>query len=228
MILAVIPARSGSKLVKDKNIRPLSGRPLMAWSIKAGLACKTIDQVVVSTDSDKYAQLAKFYGAQVLMRPAKLAQDDTPMIPVLQHALNKNPAELIVLLDPTSPFRTVKDIELCLEKIKQPETDSVVTVTEAEHNPYFIMGTIGQNDYWQYPLVKPDQPLTRRQNAPRVYQLNAGVYVIKTAVIKSGKIFTDKTKAVLMPPERSVHIDTEIDFKYAEWLLKEKYVKVDF
>src|SRR3989344_5764876 len=129
MILAVIPARSGSKLVKDKNIRPLSGRPLMAWSIKAGLACKTIDQVVVSTDSDKYAQLAKFYGAEVISRPANLAQDDSPMIPVLQHALkaNKLPVDLVVLLDPTSPFRTVKDIELCLEKINLPNTDSVVT-----------------------------------------------------------------------------------------------------
>ena len=91
MILAVIPARSGSKSVKDKNIRPLGGRPLMAWSIKAALACKKIDQVMVSTDSEKYAQLAKFYGAEIITRPAVLAADDTPMIPVLQHVLQKNP-----------------------------------------------------------------------------------------------------------------------------------------
>src|SRR3989344_6460854 len=115
MILAVIPARSGSKSVKDKNIRPLGGRPLMAWSIRTAKACKQIDKVVVSTDSDKYAQLAKFYGAEVIMRPAELAQDDTPMIPVLQHALKINPAELLILLDPTSPFRAVSDIEKCLE-----------------------------------------------------------------------------------------------------------------
>ncbi|MFH0942881.1 MAG: hypothetical protein V1810_01780, partial [Candidatus Beckwithbacteria bacterium] len=83
MILGVIPARSGSKSVKDKNIRPLGGRPLMAWSIKAGLACKQIDQVVVSTDSEKYAQLAKFYGAEVINRPVELAEDETPMISVL-------------------------------------------------------------------------------------------------------------------------------------------------
>lgn len=228
MILAVIPARSGSKSVKDKGIKPLGGRPLMAWSIKAGLACKQIDQVVVSTDSDKYAQLAKFYGAEVINRPAELAQDETPMIKVLQHALSTKPADLIVLLDPTSPFRLVKDIEACLGKINEPATDSVVTVTEAEHNPYFIMGTVSHNDYWQFPLVKTKQPIIRRQDAPKAYQLNAGVYVIKKALIEAGKIFTDKTKAFVMPIERSVHIDTKMDFKFAEFLLKEGYVKLDY
>jgi CMP-N-acetylneuraminic acid synthetase len=228
MILAVIPARGGSKSVKDKNIRPLGGRPLMAWSIKAGLACKQIDQVVVSTDSDKYAQLAKFYGAEVINRPAELGQDETPMISVLQQALSVKTADIIVLLDPTSPFRLVKDIDACLEKIKEPATDSVVTVTETEHNPYFIMGTIGGNDYWQFPLIKTDKPIIRRQDAPKVYQLNAGVYVIKKVVIEAGKIFTDKTKAVAMPIERSVHIDTEMDFKFAEYLLKEGYVQLDY
>ena len=228
MILAVIPARSGSKSVKDKGIKPLGGRPLIAWSIKVGLACKKIDQVIVSTDSDKYAQLAKFYGAEVINRPAELAQDKTPMISVLQHVLSVKTADTIVLLDPTSPFRLVKDIEACLEKINEPATDSVVTVTEAEHNPYFIMGTIGRNDYWQFPLVKSDQPITRRQDAPKVFQLNAGIYVIKKAIIEAGKIFTEKTKAVVMPIERSVHVDTEIDFKFAEFLLKEGYVKLDY
>lgn len=228
MILAVIPARSGSKSVKDKNIRPLGGRPLMAWSIKAGLACKQIDKVVVSTDSDKYAQLAKFYGAEVINRPAELAQDETPMVEVLQHALKTYPAEIVVLLDPTSPFRQIKDIETCLEKIKEPETDSVVTVTEAEHNPFFIMGTIDNNDYWQYPLIKTKNLITRRQEAPKVWQLNACVYAIKKETIVQGKIFTLKTKAVIMPPERSVHIDTKLDFKFAEFLLKEGYAKRDY
>ncbi len=228
MILAVIPARSGSKSVKDKGIKPLGGRPLMAWSIKAALACKQIDKVVVSTDSKKYAQLAEFYGAEAIMRPTELAADDAPMIPVLQHALTTIPADLMVLLDPTSPFRLVKDIEACLKKISEPETDSVVTVTEAEHNPYFIMGTIGHHDYWQFPLIKPDQPIIRRQDAPKVWQLNAGVYVIKKAIVEAGKIFTDKTKAVVMPVERSVHIDTKMDFIFAEFLLKENYVQLDY
>lgn len=232
MILCVIPARSGSKSVKDKNIKPLNGRPLMAWSIKATLACKQINKVVVSTDSDKYAQLAKFYGAEVIMRPLELAQDDSSMIPVLQHAVKEiekqgEKIELIVLLDPTSPLRKVADIQKCLELIKQPETDSVITVCETEHNPFYVMGTI-KNDYWQFPLIKPDKEIHRRQDAPKVFRVNAVVYVIKKEVLMAGKIFTDKTRVVEMPQERSNHIDSELDFKYAEFLLKEGYVKLDY
>jgi CMP-N-acetylneuraminic acid synthetase len=229
MILAVIPARSGSKSVKDKNIRPLGGRPLMAWSIKAGLACKQIDQVVVSTDSDKYAQLAKFYGAEVIRRPAELAQDDTPMLPVLQQAVasvEKSGAivSLVVLLDPTSPLRRIKDIDKCLELINLPQTDSVVTICEAEHNPFFVMGTVAK-DYWRFLGQKR---YTRRQDAPKAYRLNAAVYVIKKEVLMAGKIFTDNTRTVIMPPINSSHIDSELDFQYADWLIKEKHVQLDF
>ncbi|MEK7514151.1 MAG: acylneuraminate cytidylyltransferase family protein [Patescibacteria group bacterium] len=227
MILAVIPARSGSKSVKDKNIRPLGGRPLMAWSIKTALACKQIDKVVVSTDSEKYAQLAKFYGAEVIMRPAELATDEAAMIPVLQHALKTYPADLIVLLDPTSPLRNVVDINKCLELIKQPETDSVITICEVEHNPFYVMGVI-KNNYWQFPIAKPEKEIHRRQDAPKAYRVNAAVYIIKKEILMAGKIFTDKTRTVEMPQERSSHIDSELDFKYIEFLLKEKYVKSDF
>jgi len=229
MILAVIPARSGSKSVKDKNIRPLGGRPLMAWSIKAGLACQQIDKVVVSTDSDKYAQLAKFYGAEIIRRPAELAQDDTPMLPVLQQAVasvEKTGAvvSLIVLLDPTSPFRRIKDIDKCLELINLPQTDSVVTICEAEHNPFFVMGTV-KKDYWRFLSQKH---YTRRQDAPKAYRLNAAVYVIKKEVLMTGKIFTDNTRTVIMPSINSSHIDSELDFQYADWLIKEKHVRLDF
>lgn len=227
MILGVIPARSGSKSVKDKNIRPLGGRPLMAWSIRAAQACKKIDKIVVSTDSDKYAQLAKFYNTEVIMRPPELATDETPMIPVLQHALEQYPADLLILLDPTSPFRTVKNIEACLEKITEPQTDSVVTVCEVEHNPYYVMCGI-ENNYLKYPVFKPEKELHRRQDAPKVYRLNAGVYVIKKNVLLSGKIFTSKTRVVEMPQINSSHIDSELDFKYADWLIKDGHVRLDF
>lgn len=227
MILAVIPARSGSKSVKDKNIRPLGGRPLMAWSIKAGLACKKIDKVVVSTDSDKYAQLAKFYGAEVIDRPKELATDEAAMIPVLQHALKTYPADLIVLLDPTSPLRNVEDINKCLALIRKPKTDSVITVCEAEHNPFYVMGVI-KNDYWQFPIANPEKDIHRRQDAPKAYRVNAAVYVIKKEILEAGKIFTAQTRAVEMPQERSGHIDSELDFKYVEWLLKGAHVKLDY
>jgi len=233
MILGIIPARSGSKSVKDKNIKPLNGRPLIAWSIKAGKACKSIDKLVVSTDNKKYAQLAEFYGAEIIDRPKSIAEDETPMIKVLQHAVKEiekqgEKVEVVVLLDPTSPLRLVKDIEMCLEKLKKPKTKSVVTVTEAEHNPYFVMTEIQENGLIKYPLFKTKGSIARRQDAPKVYRINAGVYAIKKAAVMEGKIFTDQTRAVVIPEERTSHIDTELDFKFTEFLLKEGYAKFDY
>jgi CMP-N,N'-diacetyllegionaminic acid synthase len=231
MILAIIPARSGSKSVKDKNIKPLNGRPLMAWSIKAGLKCKTIDKLVVSTDSKKYAQLAEFYGAEVIDRPAKLSGDTTAMIPVLQHAVEqvekKNKVDYVVLLDPTSPLRRIKDIEKCILVAKEKGVDSAVTVCEVEHNPYYVMAGV-ENDWLKYPLFKPKQEIHRRQDSPKVYRINAAVYVIKRDVLMKGKIFTDKTKAIIMTQEQSGHIDSMQDFRQVEFMLKEGYVKLDY
>lgn len=233
MILAVIPARSGSKSVKDKNIRPLGGRPLMVWSIKAGLACKQIDKVVVSTDSDKYTQLAKFYGAETIVRPAELATDETAMEPVLKHALEEiekkgEKVETLVLLDPTSPFRLVNDIAQCLDLLNKPETESVVTVCEVDHNPYFVMGKVDEEQYFHYPLIKLEKPIFLRQNAPKVYRLNACVYAIKRKLVLQEKRFTTKTRAVIMPIIRSSHIDSPEDFLFAEFLLSRQLIKIDY
>lgn len=229
MILAIIPARSGSKSIKDKNIKPLGGKPLIAWSIKTGLNCNKIDKVVVSTDSQNYTRIAKRYGAEVILRPEDLAQDETPMVSVLQHAVNEleksgKKISIVVLLDPTSPLRTVEDIEKCLKRLKEPETDSVVTITEVEHNPYYVMAGV-ENGYLKYPLFKPEKGLHRRQDAPKVFRINAGVYAIKREILMKGKIFTDKTRVVEMPNEKSAHIDSLSDFKYTEFLLKEGYGK---
>jgi CMP-N-acetylneuraminic acid synthetase len=230
MILAVIPARGGSKSIKDKNIRPLNGQPLMSWSIKTALACKAIDKTVVSTDSNKYADIAKKYGAEVITRPAELATDNTAMVPVLQHAIAEvekqgQLVDILVLLDPTSPLRLTSDILACLDKINLPETDSVVTICEVEHNPYYVMGQV-ENDYLKLPLLELKTPLTRRQDAPKVYRLNACVYVIKKEILAAGKIFTPKTRVVEMPQIRSSHIDHEVDYLYAEFLLKEGHVQL--
>lgn len=205
----------------------------MAWSIKAALACKQIDKVVVTTDSDKYAQLAKFYGAETLNRPAELARDETAMELVLKHALETvekqgKQVKTLVLLDPTSPFRLISDIAQCLELLKQPETESVVTVCEVDHNPYFVMGTVDQQQYFHYPLIKPDKPIFRRQDAPKVYRLNACVYAIKRDLVLNEKRFTEKTKAVEMPLIRSTHIDSPEDFLFAEFLLARKLIKLDY
>ena len=226
MILGVIPARSGSKSVKDKNIRPLGGRPLMAWSIKTALACKQLDKVVVSTDSQKYANLAKFYGADVVMRSKELAEDDTTMVQVLQHAIKEiektgNKIDLVVLLDPTSPLKTVEDIASCVRKIQENKVDTVETVTETEHNPIFIMGTVNTNGEFVYLFKKQALSLTRRQDAPKIYRENAAVLVTTRKMVMEKKhLFNGKLMAVIMPQERSVHIDNLIDWKLAESLIK--------
>jgi CMP-N,N'-diacetyllegionaminic acid synthase len=231
MILGIIPVRSGSKSVKDKNIKLLNGKPLMAWSIKAGLKCEAIDKLMVSTDSKKYGQLAEFYGAEVIDRPVKLAQDETAMIPVLQQAVEqveeKNKVEYVVLLDPTSPLRRIEDIEKCILAAKEKGVDSAVTVCEVEHNPYYVMAGV-ENDWLKYPLFKPEKEIYRRQDAPKVYRINAAVYVIKRDVLMKGKIFTDKTKAIIMTQEQSGHIDSLQDFRQVEFMLKEGYVKLDY
>ena len=227
MIIALIPARSGSKSIKDKNLIELGGRPLIAWSIETALACKKIDKVIVSTDSWKYAKLAEKYGAEVpFLRPKKIATDTSPVIETIRHAVFElekkgDKIDIIVLLQPTSPFRRVKDIDKSLKMIKQPNTDSVVGVCEAEHNPYHVMTAI-KNNYLVYPLFKTaKKAIHYRQGAPKVYRINGCLYTFKrNAFMKTGTIFTKKARPLIMPGELSIDIDTKTDLLYAEFVLK--------
>lgn len=223
--IAIILARGGSKTIPKKNIKLLGGKPLISYAIETALKCKSIDRVIVSTDDVKIAKIAKKAGAEVpFIRPKELAQDDTPGILALRHAvewLEKNQNEKIkniVVLDPTAPFRKASDIENCIEKIESEDADSVVTVCEAEHNPYFVMRKI--KDGRLVPLLKTDNPICRRQDAPKVYRINAAVYVVKRDVLMENDVFTDNTKVVIMPQERSMHIDSALDFEIAEFLIK--------
>lgn len=235
MILGIIPARSGSKSIKDKNIKPLGGKPLMAHTILTGLKCSLIDKLIVSTDSQKYAEIAKSFGAEVpFIRPKELATDEATTESVLKHALEtiekkaQETIDVVVLMDLTSPFRKVKDVEECIEGLEKPETESVVTVCEVDHSPYFVMGIINQKGYFDYPLVKPEKPVFRRQDAPKVFRLNAAVYAIKRELVLKEDRFTNKTRVVEMPILRSSHIDSPEDLLYAEFLLKEGYVQFDY
>jgi len=230
MNIAIIPARKDSQGIKNKNLVVLAGKPLIAYSIQTALACKAINKVIVSTDSPAIANISKKFGAWVpFLRPRSLAKADTPLLPVLIHCLEfierilKTRINNLILLDPTSPFRNNQDILKCLKLIEKPKTDSVVTVCEAEHNPYFVMRKIKDN--YLVSLIKPKKELTRRQDAPKVYRINAGVYVIKRDVLLSGKIFTPHTRAVMMPQVRSIHIDQLLDLQIAQFLIEKKYVK---
>jgi CMP-N-acetylneuraminic acid synthetase len=230
--LGTICARGGSKGVPGKNVRVLSGHPLIAYSIAVARACAFVDRVVVSTDSLEIAEAARRYGADVpFLRPAPLALDTSPKVPVIRHAVefveaeHGRPVDLIVDLDPTAPLRTADEVRRCWELAQTPETDVVITATPARKNPYFNMVEI-RDGYAR--LSKPvTPPLARRQDAPAVYEMNASIYVFhREALMRDGRVLGPRTRMLEMPPERSHDIDHPLDFAYLEFLVAEGHVEL--
>jgi CMP-N-acetylneuraminic acid synthetase len=210
----------------DKNIRLFGGKPLIAWSIEHALAVKRIARVIVSTDSEEIEAVALDYGAEVpFIRPAELARDDSPEWLAWRHALNylleKDGVlpDVMVSVPATAPLRLALDIENCLEEYEKGDADMVITVTDAHRSPYFNMvktnsdGTVG--------LVNPPQStLARRQDAPVVYDMATVCYVANPEfVMKHSSTFEGRVRAVQVPTERAIDIDTLLDFQMAESLL---------
>jgi len=225
-IIAIIPARGGSKSVPRKNIRLLNRRPLMYYTIKETQKSKYIDRLFVSTEDGEIAEIARGYGAEVISRPVELAQDDTPSLPVYQQVIEHLEEvgtfypSVIVILQPTSPLRTVEDIDDAIEKFLKIDCDSVVSVCEAEHPPEWLYKLEGDR---LKPLVERGNRVTRRQDAPKTYRLNGAVYVTtRDTLIKQNTTTGNDTAAYIMPLERSIDIDTELDLKVAEIVMKEK------
>jgi len=218
-VLAIIPARGGSKGVPRKNIRELAGKPLIAWSIEAAKKSQYIDRIVVSTDDQEIAEVATQWGGEVpFLRPSELAQDSTPGIaPVLHMLSNLEPSyDLVVLLQPTSPLRTVEDIDGTIALMLNRNAKACVSVVEPDKSPYW-MYTIEKNGYL-HPALEGDY--SRRQELPAVYALNGAVYAADVSWLYDKKTFLDEqTLAYIMPKERSADIDTELDFKITELLL---------
>jgi CMP-N,N'-diacetyllegionaminic acid synthase len=225
-VVAIIPARGGSKGIPRKNVRLLCGKPLIAYTIEAALSSKLIDRVVVSTEDEEIAEVSKKCGAEVIRRPPELTQDDTPSLPIYQHAIrhlekmeNYRP-ETIVILQPTSPLRIVEDIDRAIEGFLEAKYDSIVSVCEVEH-PLHWMYTLAGNRL--KPVIKDGENVTRRQDAPKVYRLNGAVYVTSREIImKENRLLGRDTRAQIMPLERSIDIDTELDFKLADLLMRER------
>ena len=224
--VAFIFARGGSKGLPGKNIRPLNGKPLIVWSIEHALAVKRIDRVIVSTDSDEIAELARQYGAEVpFMRPAELAGDNSPEWLAWRHALNylKESTgalpEVMVSVPTTAPLRLPIDIENCLDEYEKGNADMVITVTDAHRSPYFNM--VKTNAGGSVGLVNPPQStIARRQDAPVVYDMATVCYVANPEfVMTHNATFEGKVKAVNIPTERAIDIDTLLDFQIAESLL---------
>lgn len=227
--IATICARGGSKGVPRKNILPVLGKPLIQYSIEQALACPLIDRVFVSTEDAEVAEVARNAGAEVpFMRPAELASDNAAKIPVIEH-LVAGVAETgvdvttIVDLDPTSPLREQEDITACIQLLDD-DTDVVITGYEAEKNPYFNM--VEQQADGYYALVKRTEGRApyRRQTAPKVYSMNASIYVWHRHTLSKG-LWDGHAKLHIMPRERSIDIDHPVDFKLVEYFMQAKLEK---
>ena len=230
--IAFIFARGGSKGLPGKNIRPLNGKPLIAWSIEHALAVKRIDRVIVSTDSYEIAEIAREYGAEVpFIRPVELAGDNSAEWLAWQHALNYLMRstgalpEVMVSVPTTAPLRLPIDIESCLDEYEKGNTDIVITVSNAHRSPYFNM--VKNNPDGSVGLVNPPQStIARRQDAPAVYDMATVCYVANPVfVMTHNAIFEGKVRAVNIPIERAIDIDTLLDFQIAECLLNIKMHK---
>lgn len=227
-IAAFIFARGGSKGLPGKNTRLLSGKPLIAWSIEQALAVDRIDTVIVSTDSIEIAEIAREYGAKVpFIRPAELAMDETPEWLAWRHAIsflgekqNQYP-EVMVSIPATSPLRLPIDIDNCLDEYEKGLSDAVIAVTDAHRNPYFNMIKVDLNDVVSIVNPLPHNNIGRRQDAPSVYDITTVCYVVNCNFIMNNKnLFSGRVKAVHVPVDRSIDIDTLHDFQIAEYLMQ--------
>ena len=221
-ILAIIPARGGSKGVPRKNIKNLAGKPLIAWTIEEAKKSKFITRLILSTEDEEIIKVAKQFDCEVpFIRPLDLAQDGTPGIDPVLHAIEQCPGyDYVILLQPTSPLRTVEDIDGCIEIAIEHHTKFCVSVTEPEYSPFWTY-TI-ENGYLN-PLIKQDKITPIRQDLPKTFKLNGAVYVAKVSAILQEKSFINSdTKAYIMPTNRSMDIDTELDFEICESILRKR------
>ena len=213
-VLALIPARGGSQGLPGKNILPVQGRPLLAWTVDAARGARCINRIVLSSDDDTIIAAARALGCEVpFRRPAVLASDTASSIDVVMHALDMLPGhEVVVLLQPTSPLRTAADIEAACELFVSSSAPACVSVSIAAQSPYWMF-RVGDNQTL-VPLIETPAGVTRRQDLPAVYALNGAIYVADTAWLRQSRTFlTRDTVACVMPAERSIDIDTPADFE---------------
>ncbi|MDP7445154.1 MAG: acylneuraminate cytidylyltransferase family protein [Candidatus Poseidoniia archaeon] len=228
-LLAVIPARGGSKGLPDKNIRPFAGLPLIAYTIRFAKLCPEIERCIVSTDSPNIADIARKYGADVpFMRPAELAQDDTPMEPVLKHALSvmedldRVKYDHLLLLEPTSPARLPDDIANAYLRLRDnPQANGIIGVSQPDFNPIWVCVT--ENEGWMTYLLENGPDYARRQDVPLVYRINGVLYIWQTDFIRRHPDSWQHHGRHLIyeiPETRAISIDTLDEFTRAELLVK--------
>jgi|TARA_B110000483_G_C18130709_1_gene517483 CMP-N-acetylneuraminic acid synthetase len=224
--ISIICVRGGSKGFPKKNIHKLNGKSLLARAIEIAKDNKKISRVIVSTDSQEFASIALENGAEVpFMRPSELAEDGSPEWLVWRHAIEylENDGETnfsLVVLPVTAPLRNTSDVDRCIEEFESSEADSVITVTEANRSPYFNMVNLDNNGYSSL-VIKPRDIVTRRQDAPEVFDMTTIAFIVSASFVKlNNNLFEGKVRSVMIPKERSIDIDTPYDMEIAEFLAK--------
>lgn len=228
-VYAFIFARGGSKGLPGKNIRQIGGKPLIAWSIEHAFAVKRIERVIVSTDSEQIAAVAREFGAEVpFIRPQELASDTSPEWLSWRHALDYlqrtegRIPDTMVSIPATAPLRLPIDIENCLDVFEKGDADVVITVSDAHRNPWFNMVKECKEGFVNL-VITPTSEVSRRQDAPTVYDIATVAYVSNSQFVmhKMGA-FNGRVRASKVPIERAIDIDTLLDFQIAEFLLKQR------
>lgn len=225
-MLGLIPARGGSRGVPNKNIRPLCGKPLLQYTAEAALAARHLTRVILSTEDDEIADVGRQCNLEVLFRrPAELARDETPMLPVVKHALAfmeelGEQLDAVCLLQPTNPLRRSEDIDACIELIDSSKADAVISVlpVPAEHNPHWVY--FADESGVLRLSTGESEPIPRRQDLPCAFHREGSVYVTRRRVLlEHGNLYGKNLVGYEMDPDRSVNIDTVNDWARAEELL---------
>lgn len=223
-VLAIIPARGGSKGVPGKNLRVIQGKTLLAHTVESARSSQLIDRVIVSTDDEKILAEAKRANADTpFIRPKELALDHTPSVDVIIHAINAipNQYDYFILLQVTSPLRDVNDINQSLQLCDNVNAPACVSVTEAEESPYWMFNLNAKKSTLSPLLAKPIP--TQRQACPITYVLNGAIFLANTKWFLQTKTFiSNETIGYVMPKDRSIDIDTELDFDLLNCYLKRK------
>jgi len=227
-VLAVIPARGGSKGIPRKNVRLLAGKPLIAWTIKAASQSQMLTRVIVSTDDAEIAQVAREWGAETpFLRPPELAQDMTPGMDPILHAINwlwqyeGYAPDYVMSLQPTSPLRTVDDINSAIQLVLDKQGKAVVSVNQVAYHPYGMKRIDANGCLSDF---MPGKAVVRRQDLPQVYALNGAIYLARRELLLNHQTwYGNQTFAYVMSTERSLDIDTLWDWRLAELVLKDQY-----
>lgn len=225
-VLGIIPARGGSKGIPGKNIRMLDGKPLIYYSIQSAFMSKIIDRLVLSTDSVEIAEIGKKIGAEVpFLRPSNLAQDDTPMRPVIEHAINSMEeagwrAEIVLLLQPTAPLRQPQHIQTAVEMLLDLKCDSVVSVVEVpqHYSPDFVLKI---DDGKLRPFLDGNEKITRRQDARPAFSRDGTIYAFwRDSFVEKQSIYGDDCRPLVLPQSVSCNLDTMDDWEEVERKIK--------